>query len=412
MTPFRRALFVLALMALSFPTYAGEDYSPLVEKLRPSVVNIQAVQGEDASLGSGFFVEPELIITNHHVVEGAGEVRVVLADRRTLRAKVIGRDKRTDLALLRVERAPKTLIPLPLGDSDSLHVGEPVIAIGNPFGLGSTVTAGILSATGRNLGDGVMAELLQTDASINPGNSGGPLFNARGEVIGISTAVVENGQGIGFAIPVNTARGVIQQLASRGYVVRGWIGVDVQDLTPELARAFSAPPSGGALVSAVDQSGPAASAGLQVGDVVVGWSDKAVGDSARFPRWVSETRPGSRVALTVLRKGERRQVTVKVATLRGDNGGPPEVEPTPASTKRPIGIDAEPSAGGGLVVTRVDPKGSLATAIAVGDEILDVDRQRVTTVDGLEKAVRSHRGGPLLLRVRRDAATVFVPVDL
>ncbi len=407
---------VVAWLAQAAPVRAADDYAPLVERLRPTVVNIQAVgdaEADESSLGSGFFVDASgLIVTNHHVIASASEVRVVLADRRTLRARVIGRDSRTDLALLRVERAPRALAAAPLGDSDALRVGEPVIAIGNPFGLGSTVTAGILSATERNLGNGAMGEMLQTDASINPGSSGGPLFNARGEVIGISTAVVENGQGIGFAIPVNTARGVIEQLRRHGYVVRGYIGVDVQDLTPELARAFGAPSGGGALIAAVDGGGPAAAAGLRVGDVIVDWGGRAVDASTRLPRWVSETRPGTRVPLALLRQGERRDLTVRVATLRGDGKGEAPAGRTAARADRPIGIDAEPHAGGGLVVTRVDPKGSLATALAVGDEILDVDHAPVADVAALAKAVRAHGRGPLLLRVRRDGVTVFVPVDL
>lgn len=397
---------------------AEHTIAPLVERLRPTVVNIQALHGakggdDGRSLGSGFVLDPSgLVVTNAHVIEGATDVRVVLWDKRTLRARVVGKDARTDLALLKVERA-KDLPSVTFGDSDAARVGDVVIAIGNPFGLGSSVTSGILSATERHLGTGPYDELLQTDAPINPGSSGGPLFNARGEVIGISTAIVENGQGIGFAVPANVARQVIGQLKAKGYVTRGYLGVDIQDLTPELATAFDAPSVAGALVAHVDDGSPAARAGLRVGDVIVGFGDRAIETSARLPRYVSQTEPGRRVVVAYLRDGKRLSKEVTVERLKDE--GKPELVRTAAAATRPraIGIDVE-ARGKEVLVTRVDPSGLLGASLATGDIILDVDRAPVRSKTDLEAAVKKHgkSGTPLLLRVRRGETTVFVPVDL
>src|SRR5207248_3086842 len=230
------------------------------------------------SLGSGFVINASgYVVTNNHVVDGASEVRVKLSDGRDLIAKVAGRDPKTDLALLKVEASGLPVIPL--GDSVQLQVGEPVMAIGNPFGLEQTVTTGIVSATGRVIGEGPYDDFIQTDASINPGNSGGPLINARGQVIGINTAIVSRSGGsvgIGFAIPVNLAKPVVTQLASAGHVTRGWLGVGIQPLTADLAKSFRLTRTDGALVTSVSEGSPAATAGLKEGDVIAEYDHRAV----------------------------------------------------------------------------------------------------------------------------------------
>ena len=228
------------------------------------------------SLGSGFIVDKEgYILTNNHVVEGADDIRVTLLDGRSYDAEVKGRDPKTDIALIRIK--PENGLPVAtLGDSDALLVGEWVVAIGNPFGFGHTVTAGVVSAKDRTIGAGPYDAFIQTDASINPGNSGGPLFNARGEVVGINSAIVSSGQGIGFAIPINMARSIMEQLREKGSVTRGWLGVQIQALTPELRESLSLSAEGGALVAGVIKGDPAEKAGLKAGDVVVEFDGRRV----------------------------------------------------------------------------------------------------------------------------------------
>jgi serine protease Do len=411
--PIAIIVFLCAILVADRGRAEDESLAPLVERLRPAVVNIQALHGDGAddgrSLGSGVIVDDTgLVLTNHHVVDGAAAVRVVLADRRSVRARVVGRDELTDLALLQIPDAA-ALPTVTFGDSDGVRAGDRVFAIGNPFGLGSTVTAGILSATDRHLGAGAYDGLLQTDAPINPGSSGGPLFNARGEVIGISTAVVENGQGIGFAIPANTARDVLTHLRRRGYVVRGSLGVGIQDVTPELAALFGAPAAGGALVANVDDGSPAARAGFRVGDVIVKYGEQPIVASARLPRLVEQTPPGKRVRIELLRDGRRKVKLVEIARHRGGETG----KPLPARAEEPAGPGVSTQSRGGepgIVVTDVDPRGPFAAALAPGDVILDIDRHPVE--EPAELTRRLSKGHAALLRLRRGDTTVFVLVDL
>ena len=222
------------------------------------------------SLGSGFIIDKGgFIITNNHVVENAEDIRVKLADGREFTAKVIGRDAKTDLALIKITSIFENLPVLALGDSDNIRVGDWVLAVGNPFGLGQTVTQGIISATGRVIGSGPYDDFLQTDAPINPGNSGGPLVNMKGEVIGINTAIIPGGQGLGFAIPSNMAKTVTEQLRTKGKVVRGWLGVAIQTVTPEIAKSFAMKEAQGALVSEVTPGGPADKGGIRQGDIII-----------------------------------------------------------------------------------------------------------------------------------------------
>jgi serine protease Do len=278
------------------------------------------------SLGSGFIISSDGdIVTNAHVVRRAAQIRVKLANQDVYDAKLIGLDTLTDVALVKIE--PRGTLPVArLGNSDRLQVGDWVIAVGNPFGLAQTVTAGIVSAKGRVLGGGPYDDFIQTDASINPGNSGGPLLDRAGAVVGINAAIVSRAGGnvgIGFAIPINLARHIVAELRAHGKVVRGWMGVTVQDLTPALARAFGLDRPRGALVVNVDAPGPAAQAGVERGDVITAYNGASITESRQLPGLVADSPIGSAGALTVLRRGRERTLTVRIA------------EPPPAPRRPP-----------------------------------------------------------------------------
>ena len=319
----------------------------LAKASRPAVVNVSSTQGgrqnpgeeffkrffgapsapprARMSLGSGFIVSPDgYVVTNYHVVEGAGETLVRLGDRSEHKAKLVGFDARTDLALLKVEA--KDLPVLSFGDSDRLQVGEPVMAIGNPFGLDQTVTTGIVSAKERFIGAGPYDDFIQIDASINPGNSGGPLIDARGAVVGINAAIFSQGggwNGIGFAIPVNLAKDVLAQLRERGTVTRGYLGVAVAPVTPDTARETKLPARQGALVTEVVPGSPATKAGVQPGDVIVAFQDAEIHDPHELTRRVAGTPPGTEVKLQIARGGTRKVVTTTLAKLPDDQASRP-----------------------------------------------------------------------------------------
>ncbi len=273
--------------------------------------------------GSGFIINAEgYVLTNHHVINGADKIKVRLqvADKeKTYEAELIGSDRKTDIALLKIKREGDDTTPfpyIPMGDSKQLEVGEWVIAIGNPFGLSHTVTTGIVSAKGRDIGSGPYDEFIQTDASINPGNSGGPLLNMKGEVIGINTAIISGNTGgnvgIGFAIPINMAANIMKDLKEHGKVTRGWLGVMIQNLTPDLAESFSLKTTHGALVSDVLPNGPAFKGGLQRGDVIVKFSDQVVEDVSELPRLVATVPPGETVNVVILRDGKEQTVRITI----------------------------------------------------------------------------------------------------
>jgi serine protease Do len=246
------------------------------------------------------------------VIKGARQIKVRLTDNRVFVAKVVGQDEKTDLAVLKIDGV-RELPAVTLGRSEELKVGDWVLAIGNPFGLANTVTAGIVSATGRHIGAGPFDDFIQTDASINPGNSGGPLFNLRGEVVGVNTAVVAGGSGVGFAIPIDLAGGVIDSLRESGRVVRGFLGVGLQEVTPEVAEALGLPAATGALVTSVEPESPAAAAGVKPGDVITEFNGAPVSDWYALPRRVAAERPGTRVALTLFRDGRSLPVKAELA---------------------------------------------------------------------------------------------------
>ncbi len=377
----------------------------------------------DQSMGSGFVLTADgHIVTNNHVVEGASDIQVKLADGRELSAKVLGRDPKSDLALLKVEATGLPVIPL--GDSAALQVGEPVMAIGNPFGLDQTVTTGIVSATGRVIGSGPYDNFIQTDASINPGNSGGPLINSRGEVVGINTAIFSRSGGsvgIGFAVPSSLAKSVLTQLAEHGKVERGWLGVSIQPMTKELAKSFKRDETTGVLVSTVVEGSPAAKAGVKSGDVIVEFGGKKIAKSEDLPRLLAETPNGREVTMVVARDGVETKLTARVAKLADD--GPAVVSETEGKGK--LGLSVQPvtppvaselglKTQQGLLVRDVAEGSRAAEAgIRPGDVIVEVDRQAVRTVEELRARVdKRTKGESMLLLVNRDGNTVFVAVPL
>ena len=375
-------------------------------------------------LGSGFIINKSgYIITNFHVIEDASEIIVTLSDGKAeYKAEVIGRDQKLDLALIRI-KANGDLPTVVLGDSDGLEIGEWVMAIGNPFGLGGTVTAGIVSQKGRVIGAGPYDNFIQTDASINPGNSGGPLFNMSGEVVGINTAIVAGGQGIGFAIPVNMAKDVLGQLKKHGRVTRGWIGVSIQALTPELARSFGLKEPSGALVSSVNPGDPAEAGGLKAGDIIVSFDSKKIGALNDLPRTVASTPPGKSVEVVVIRDDKRKTLDVVVGTKReegevatakgsdGKGGGKVglRVEALTSEMASRLGLDGTT----GVIVSQVAPDSPADEAgLKRGDVIREINRRPVTGVKNYLRAVSSAKGKELLFLIKRRESTIYVVVKL
>jgi serine protease Do len=378
----------------------------------------------EQGLGSGVIFRPDgYIVTNEHVVRGAEEIKVVLTDKREFDAKLIGGDAKTDLAVLKVEAGG--LPHLPLGDSSQIDVGDIVLAMGNPFGLGSTVTMGIVSASGRG-GIGIQdyEDFIQTDAAINPGNSGGALVDARGELVGINTAILSRtggNQGIGFAVPTAMAKPVIGQLIDKGKVTRGWLGVVIQPVNAATAKAFKLKEARGALIGDVDPDGPAAKAGIQRGDVIVKLNGNDVEETRDLRNRIAMTPPGSTVKLAVVRDGQTRNVEAKLGEL-------PEREQAargPGESRRPLdGVDVQdlspriaaqlglPRDLTGVVVTAVSPASPAADAgLRRGDVIAEVNRRAVANVPAFERAVRDAGSGQVILLVNRGGNTMYLVIE-
>lgn len=339
------------------------------------------------SLGTGFIInEKGDILTNNHVIAGADEIAVNLADGREVEAKIIGRDEKLDVAVIRPLKEGSYPF-VPLGNSDSLEVGEWVVAVGNPFGLGHTVTAGIVSAKARDLGAGPYDDFIQTDASINPGNSGGPLFNTNGEVVGINTAIIASGQGIGFAIPINMAKDVVPQLITTGKVSRGWLGVAMRDLEKEEAVQYGLNQPQGAVVVEVVPGSPAEQAGLKEGDLILEFNGSLLTASHTLPSLVAKAQPGSSITLVFLREGKKYQRTVILSSteqaeqiVAGASKGLMGMtlrDLSPAEANR-LRID-------GIIVTEVQP-GGLAESVGIqeGDLILEVNGRPLQSIKELE----------------------------
>ncbi|WP_207539531.1 Do family serine endopeptidase [Sabulicella rubraurantiaca] len=372
--------------------------------------------------GSGFIIDPSgFVVTNNHVIGNAERVTVELADGRELPARVVGSDPQTDVALLRIE-AGGALPTVSWGDSDQLRVGDPVLAMGNPFGLGGTATSGIVSARGRQIGAGPYDDFIQTDASINPGNSGGPLFNARGEVVGVNTAIFSpsgGNIGIGFAIPSQLARRVVEDLRDDGKVERGWLGVSLQPLDRELAQALGVE-EGGALLASVEPGSPADRAGLKAGDVVTQAGDRPVRGPRDLSGAVATARPGSSLNLTVIRDGQRREQQVSLGTPPdrrevAARGG--QQQPREQSTGA-LGLALGPRQGGGegASVMRVAPDSAAAErGLQPGDVILRVGNQEIKGPGDFVAAIEAARqaGRPVVaLQIQRGEATSFIALPL
>ena len=362
-------------------------------------------------LGSGFIIDKDgYIVTNNHVVQDADKITVILKDKREFDAKVVGRDPNTDLALIKI--SPDSDLPIiELGDSDAIKVGEWVVAIGNPFGLEHTVTAGIISAKGRVIGSGPYDDFLQTDASINPGNSGGPLIDMKGKVVGINTAIIAGGQGIGFAIPVNLAKGIIMQLKTKGEVTRGWLGVGIQDLTDELKEYHGIKDGGGVLITQAFPDNPAEKAGIKAKDIILEVNGRKVKKSRDLSRMIAESPVGTTVKLLVLQNGKEKVIDVKLAKrddkrLASSRSGVEKkyefgihvVDLTPEMAKRLNTSEKE-----GVVVLNVEPdsKGQKA-GILPGDLIKEVNHKVIDSVGSFEKEIdKVKTGGSLSLYIWR-----------
>jgi len=350
-------------------------------------------------------------------VQQANNITVILYQKQQYPAKVIGTDPKTDIALIKID-ADVPLAVVPLGDSDVLKEGEAVIAIGNPFGLSETVTAGIVSAKGRVIGAGPYDDFIQTDASINPGNSGGPLLNYHGEVIGINTAISATGQGIGFAVPINLAKEVLLQLKEQGKVIRGWLGVSIQEVTPEIAKSFGLKEANGALISDIVPDGPADKAGFKRGDVIVALNGKAVKEYHDLPHMVAAIPPGEKVSFKVLRSGQEETLVAVVGEMKEEEGAQPSrdiqkqwgmsLQPLTPEIAKELGMKKSE----GVVVTDVEPNSLVSEAgIQRGDVILEVNRTPVNTLKDFHEAVQKAERAVLFL-VYRSGATFYISLQI
>ena len=465
-----RGLFLIAMVALLFlsmgPTFskgaetgvqpypnAPASFTELVKRVGPEVVNISTTKvikrgpmprafgnegpwrdffGDDfferffgqmpkehkqRSLGSGVIIDPQkgYILTNNHVIAGADEITVRLDDGKEYNAEVVGRDPKTDLALIRTKVALDVEGGAPLGDSNKAEIGEWVMAIGNPFGLERTVTVGILSAKGRVIGAGPYDDFLQTDAAINPGNSGGPLFNMKGEVIGINTAIVASGQGIGFAIPINMAKELLPQL-EKGKVTRGWLGVSIQEVTEDIAKSFKLKDAKGALVAEVMEDTPAQQGGMERGDIITSFDGKEVETPNDLQRIVASTSPDKGVKVKVIRDGKIKTLTVKVGTM------PEETTETEKAITTDLGLTVQTLTPDlaeqfnwsrdekGVLITGVDPSGAGAeVGLRRGDLIKEIDRQNVESTEDYSRIVgKAKKGESLLFLIKRGTRTFYI----
>jgi serine protease Do len=433
------------------PILAGTpDVATLVARVRPAVVNITTTHelkggpnvsfdgpfdpfggmlpgmrrhpgmgdGDEVmkqrALGSGFIIDPQgHVVTNAHVIDGADQVKVKLADEREFDAKVKGKDTRLDIAILELQGA-KDLPVAALGSSQEMRIGDYVVAIGNPFGLGDTVTMGILSAKSRDLHAGPYDDFLQTDASINPGNSGGPLFNLHGQVIGINTAINPNGKGIGFAIPSDALRGVLSQLLTTGHVERGRLGVMIQPVDAPLAKALGLDKPKGALVGDVEATGPAGKVGIRAGDVVVSVDGEEVPHVQDLPRLVARHAPGSTVRVGVIRDKAPTSFNVTLDALKDDASKGTTDGPTEDHTPGGLGLQLGDAPNGGARVEGIAPGGAAAASLSPGDVIVVVNRVSVGSGQDAVRLIRAApKGNPLLLKIRTadEGRTRYVALE-
>lgn len=446
-------LFAFFIASLGFSGEAGAQFpsfADLAEKLTPSVVNISSFSQNETengegntplseSLGSGFIIDGNgYIITNNHVVDKAESISITLSDNTKTEARVIGKDPKTDLALIKIE-TKRPLNAVKFGDSDKIRVGDWVLAIGNPFGLGSSVTAGIVSAKSRDIESGPYDSFIQTDASINQGNSGGPMFNLQGEVIGISSAIFSTtgaSQGVGFAIPANLAGWVISQLKKHGEVKRGWIGIKIQPNTPEIADSLGISANQGVVVSGITEQGPAQKAGLQAGDIVLSFNRQPIDNTKNLSRLIAETKIGTPAPIEIWRSGQKQTLTVPIELMP---------EETPLSAAKETASDAAetPDNGeslniigftvkeispelaeryklapstSGVVVTDILPNSDASRkGIKIGDIIVKIDKRNIIGESAFHEYVndaRRENNRPVLLAIQGQEALHFVAVKL
>jgi serine protease Do len=437
------------ILPVQMPMPQGNTFARVAEAIKPAVININTVSkggsfggrtpfeeffGEEfykrffgdaperipqRSLGSGVIVDPSgIALTNAHVVEKATEIEVVTTDGSKHKAKLLGLDKKTDLAVLKLDDGKGQFKYARLGDSEKVQVGDWVIAVGSPFGLHATVTAGIVSAKARNIGQGPFDDFLQTDAAINPGNSGGPLVNMQGEVVGINTAIVAGGSGIGFAIPSNMARKIYTELQTKGRVTRGWLGISIQPLTPELARSFNAKDTKGVLISDVVADSPAAKAGLKPGDILLEFDGKKMEGPSDLQRAVGMAQPGQEAKTKVWREQAERTIGIKVGEAPDDR----EAQQRPGrAVPSTLGLDVRPitpdiarqlnlKSTDGVIVARVE-EGSAASEAGVqrGDVIREINRQRVRSMADYERLTKDVKDGDrLTVLLQRGPMSLYV----
>lgn len=405
----------------SFRQYFGpESEGPFGDFFKHFFQEAPDQKMKQQSLGSGSIIDRDgFIITNNHVVDNADEINVKLVDGREFKAKVVGRDTKTALALIKIGPPFENLPVLAMGNSENIRVGDWVLAVGNPFGLGHTVTQEIISATGRVIGSGPYDDFLQTDAPINPGNSGGPLVNIKGEVIGINTAIVSGGQGLGFAIPRNMAKSVTTQLREKGKVVRGWIGVSIQTVTPDMAKSFGLKEPRGALIAEVAAGGPADKGGARQGDIIVTFNGKEVISANDLPRMVAETPVGKEVNVTVFRNGKGVPLRIKVEELTEEriaalSHAPAQsfgmkVDNLSARWRQQFGISDK----SGAAFVGVE-HGSMAekSGIQPGDVIKEVNHKPVRNLQDFNVAMATvEKGQSVLILLQRGKETFFVTME-
>jgi Do/DeqQ family serine protease len=439
----------------SILSQTGQAIAEIVEEVKPAIVNISSTktikaqqrtepflddpffrrffgdqspfrapkERKSMSLGSGVIVDPKgYILTSSHVIQGADEIKVTLPDRRELKGEVVGSDPLTDIAVVKI--GADNLSTIQWGDSDALKVGEIVLAIGSPYGLAGTVTMGIVSAVGRaNVGIADYEDFIQTDAAINPGNSGGALVNERGELVGINAAIFSTSggyQGIGFAVPSNMAKAVMESLIKTGKVVRGWLGVTVQQLTPELAKQFNLKEDKGALIGDVVEGGPAEKAGISRGDVITTYEGKKISEPNQLRNMVANTEPGKEVEMTIVREKKTEKIRVKIGEL------PAEIQKSTAGEYNNLlrGVSVQdltpdlinrlnlPNRLKGVVVTEVSEDSPAAMVLTQGDVIQEINRQKIASVKEYEKIVsKLNPGEDILLLIYRGGSSIYITLS-
>jgi len=450
-------LTVATILSLSFSEAfshgSSKSISSTVKRLTPSVVNISTTNVIKASpfaspyqdeyfkkffekffsdqmperefrnrgLGSGFIISSDgYIITNNHVVRKAEEIEVILEGGKKYTASIVGTDPATDLALLKID-AEETLPAVEMGDSSALKIGDEVFAIGNPFGLGHTVTAGIVSAKGRALGIGRYDNFIQTDAAINPGNSGGPLFDYEGKVVGVNTAVMARGQGLGFAIPINMAEFIVENLKVHGRVVRGWLGIMIQDITPEISEALGIKRDKGGLISEIKEGSPADKAGLKRGDVIVSVGGEKIPDAAALARKLAFIKPGINTKFVVLRDDEEKTFAIKLIEHPENEKIKKPVEKI--KTEEKLGIEVREitqqlrnrfriKASKGVIVTHLVPGGlALESGLRTGDVIIDINGYSVDGLNEYHEALGKYGSRKtLLFLIERGGRTIYLGI--